>query len=70
MVQALNTALRDAMADDDNVLVFGTDVATQGGVFRIGSLLGPLMIVVMGGMVGQIAASVLGPISGLANQIQ
>lgn len=35
MVQALNHALRDAMAGDERVLVFGTDVATQGGVFRV-----------------------------------
>ncbi len=35
MVQALNTALRDAMTDDDRVLVFGEDVATLGGVFRV-----------------------------------
>lgn len=35
MVQALNRALHDAMADDEKVLVFGTDVAIQGGVFRV-----------------------------------
>ncbi|MFC6704414.1 alpha-ketoacid dehydrogenase subunit beta [Flexivirga alba] len=32
---ALNTALRDALTADDNVLVFGEDVGTLGGVFRI-----------------------------------
>ncbi|WP_018636306.1 alpha-ketoacid dehydrogenase subunit beta [Parafrankia elaeagni] len=35
MVQAINTALRDAMSDDDKVLVFGEDVGRQGGVFRV-----------------------------------
>lgn len=36
----------------------------------VSSIIEPLMIVIMGGMVGLIAASVMGPISGLANQIQ
>jgi len=35
LAQALNTALRDAMSDDDQVVVFGEDVGTLGGVFRI-----------------------------------
>ncbi|MEU8798375.1 alpha-ketoacid dehydrogenase subunit beta [Spirillospora sp. NPDC048819] len=35
MAQALNTALRDALRDDERVLVFGEDVGPLGGVFRI-----------------------------------
>jgi pyruvate dehydrogenase E1 component beta subunit len=35
MVAALNRALRDAMAADERVLVFGEDVGTLGGVFRV-----------------------------------
>ncbi|RCG33346.1 alpha-ketoacid dehydrogenase subunit beta [Sphaerisporangium album] len=35
MAQALNRALRDAMAEDESVLVFGEDVGPLGGVFRI-----------------------------------
>ena len=35
MVEALNTALHDAMLDDERVLVFGEDVGRMGGVFRV-----------------------------------
>lgn len=35
MVEALNCALRDAMVADERVLVFGEDVGTLGGVFRV-----------------------------------
>ena len=35
MAQALNAALRDALDEDDSVVVFGEDVGTLGGVFRI-----------------------------------
>lgn len=35
LAQALNTALHDAMEDDDRVVVFGEDVGMLGGVFRI-----------------------------------
>lgn len=42
------------------------DVAIDG----ISSIIEPVMILIMGSMVGLIAASVLGPIAGIANQIQ
>jgi 2-oxoisovalerate dehydrogenase E1 component beta subunit len=35
MVAALNAALRDALHEDDRVLVFGEDVGRMGGVFRV-----------------------------------
>jgi 2-oxoisovalerate dehydrogenase E1 component beta subunit len=35
MAQALNRALRDALAEDPTVVVFGEDVGALGGVFRI-----------------------------------
>jgi 2-oxoisovalerate dehydrogenase E1 component beta subunit len=35
MAQALNAALRDALKEDEKVLVFGEDVGTLGGVFRV-----------------------------------
>ncbi|MBS4100032.1 alpha-ketoacid dehydrogenase subunit beta [Tsukamurella paurometabola] len=35
MAQALNAALRDALAADPDVVVFGEDVGTLGGVFRV-----------------------------------
>ncbi len=35
MAQALNGALRDALTADDSVVVFGEDVGTLGGVFRV-----------------------------------
>jgi 2-oxoisovalerate dehydrogenase E1 component beta subunit len=35
MAQALNAGLRHALAEDDRVLVFGEDIGTLGGVFRI-----------------------------------
>lgn len=35
MAQAFNRALRDAMTDDESVLVFGEDVGALGGVFRV-----------------------------------
>jgi pyruvate dehydrogenase E1 component beta subunit len=35
MAQALNAALRDALRDDERVLVFGEDVGPLGGVFRV-----------------------------------
>ncbi|SDP94857.1 alpha-ketoacid dehydrogenase subunit beta [Lentzea jiangxiensis] len=35
MAQAINAALRDALAEDSSVVVFGEDVAQLGGVFRV-----------------------------------
>lgn len=35
MAQAINTALRDALAEDESVVVFGEDVGPLGGVFRV-----------------------------------
>ncbi|WP_243795159.1 alpha-ketoacid dehydrogenase subunit beta [Saccharopolyspora gloriosae] len=35
MAQALNAAMRDALEEDDAVLVFGEDVGPLGGVFRV-----------------------------------
>jgi 2-oxoisovalerate dehydrogenase E1 component beta subunit len=35
LAQALNAALRDALTEDDTVVIFGEDVGTLGGVFRI-----------------------------------
>jgi len=35
MGEALNRALRDAMAEDETVVVFGEDVGQLGGVFRV-----------------------------------
>jgi 2-oxoisovalerate dehydrogenase E1 component beta subunit len=35
MAGALNRALADALSEDDRVLVFGEDVGTLGGVFRV-----------------------------------
>lgn len=35
LVQAINQGLQQALAEDDRVLVFGEDVAADGGVFRV-----------------------------------
>lgn len=35
MVRALNTALRDAMEEDDKVVLLGEDIGALGGVFRV-----------------------------------
>jgi len=35
MVDAINSALRDALNDDKRVVIFGEDVGTLGGVFRV-----------------------------------
>jgi pyruvate dehydrogenase E1 component beta subunit len=41
MAGALNRAMADALEADDNVLVFGEDVGTLGGVFRVTDGLAP-----------------------------
>ncbi len=35
LVQAINSALRNALQEDENVLLMGEDVGTLGGVFRV-----------------------------------
>lgn len=35
MIQALNSSLRDAMSQDDKVVLLGEDIGTLGGVFRV-----------------------------------
>ena len=35
MVQALNRALKDSLAEDDRMLLFGEDIGKLGGVFRV-----------------------------------
>ena len=35
LVQAINSALRDALREDENVLLMGEDIGTLGGVFRV-----------------------------------
>lgn len=35
MIQALNTALREAMEEDETIVVLGEDVGVDGGVFRL-----------------------------------
>lgn len=37
MIKALNTALRDALATDEKVVLLGEDIGTLGGVFRVTS---------------------------------
>ncbi|MEU1182519.1 acyl-CoA dehydrogenase family protein [Streptomyces sp. NPDC005820] len=49
LAHALNTALRDALVDDDRVLLLGQDIGRLGGVFRVTDGLqdefGPLRVV-------------------------
>ncbi|NNE17325.1 MAG: alpha-ketoacid dehydrogenase subunit beta, partial [Myxococcales bacterium] len=35
LVQAIHSALRDALREDENVLLMGEDIGTLGGVFRV-----------------------------------
>lgn len=37
MIQALNASLRDAMSEDEKVVLLGEDIGTLGGVFRVTS---------------------------------
>jgi type IV pilus assembly protein PilC len=46
------------------------DEEVDTAIGSVSSIIEPVMIVLMGGMVGLIAASVMGPIAGLAQNIQ
>ena len=35
LVQAINSGLRDAMREDDDVVLMGEDIGRLGGVFRV-----------------------------------
>lgn len=66
-------AVGEETGQTDKVLIkvadfFEEEVDTA--IDSVSSIIEPAMIVIMGGMVGLIAASVMGPIAGLANQIQ
>ena len=66
-------AVGEETGQTDKVLVKVADFYEEEvdtAIDSVSSIIEPMMIVVMGGMVGLIAASVMGPISGLANQIQ
>jgi type IV pilus assembly protein PilC len=65
-------AIGEETGQTDTVLVKVADFYEEevdAAVEGLSSILEPILIVVMGGMVGLIAASVIGPISGLANDI-
>lgn len=65
-------AIGEETGQTDQILVKVADFYEEevdATVDALSSILEPIMIVVMGGMVGLIAASVIGPISNLSNQI-
>lgn len=65
-------AIGEETGQSDSVLLKVADfyeAEVDAAVDGLSSILEPLLIVVMGGMVGLIAASVIGPISSLANNI-
>jgi type IV pilus assembly protein PilC len=66
-------AVGEETGQTDSVLVKVADFYEEevdAAIAGISSTIEPVMIVVMGGMVGLIAASVMLPITGLANQMQ
>ena len=66
-------AVGEETGQTDTVLVKVADFYEEEvdtAIDGVSSIIEPVMIVIMGGMVGLIAASVMGPIAGLANQIQ
>ncbi len=65
-------AIGEETGQTDQILIKVADFYEEevdATVDALSSILEPIMIVVMGGMVGLIAASVIGPISNLSNQI-
>ena len=66
-------AVGEETGQTDSVLVKVADFYEEEvdtAIDGISSIIEPVMILVMGSMVGLIAASVMGPIAGLAQQVQ